>query len=209
MLSKCVRPPNFPFIQDSLHHAKSAPSGPAQGQAEILLEAASVVFAILLAFAVEEWRQGRREQQFAERARTAVFVELRANRDELKKSLVAHEGTLRRLPQLARATAADTLADLELGVEVPELSTAAWRAAQASDAVTAIDYEWLLRVSPAYEIQEWYSRGQADLVQTLGELEEPSARWLRLFETRLLLNQQVGEHLARSYDALLQGSTAH
>ena len=46
---------------------------------ELALEATMVVFAVLVALALEEWRQERRLQGFADRARSSVVAELEAN----------------------------------------------------------------------------------------------------------------------------------
>jgi len=54
---------------------------------EILLEAASVLVAVLLAFAVDEWRDAREKRQLADRARSTVVAELRVNREELRGNI--------------------------------------------------------------------------------------------------------------------------
>ena len=54
--------------------------------AEMATEALMVVFAVLVAFGVEEWREERQLRQFAEVARAAVELELEENLDEFKST---------------------------------------------------------------------------------------------------------------------------
>lgn len=91
---------------------------------------------------------------------------------------------------------------------IPELSSAAWRTAQATEAATLMDYTWLLRVSRLYDLQELYLRGQQDLIQFLAEQQEPTTTWLRSFERRLALNQQIGMQLDGSYAAVLGAASS-
>ena len=174
---------------------------------EIVLEAASVAFAVLLAFWVDEWRQERQERELAARARTAIVAELSANRDELRASLAAHQRTLDSLPELIRRVAGDSVARLNVGLLVPELSSAAWRTAQATEAATLMDYTWLLRVSRAYDIQELYLRGQEDLLRIVAEQQEPTT-WLRSIERRLAMSIQVGVQLDSSYGTVLRAASS-
>src|SRR5689334_4619331 len=64
---------------------------------EILIEAASVVVAVLLAFAVDEWRDARAKREVAERAKRSIVSELQANRDELSRSFGENAAHLRDL----------------------------------------------------------------------------------------------------------------
>ena len=46
-----------------------------------------VVFAVTVALAVEEWREERQLQEFADRARAGVIAEVRANIDEFERTV--------------------------------------------------------------------------------------------------------------------------
>lgn len=52
--------------------------------AELATEALMVVFAVLVALGVEEWREERQLRAFADRARMAVDLELEQNLDEFR-----------------------------------------------------------------------------------------------------------------------------
>ena len=69
---------------------------------ELALEALMVVFAVLVALAVEEWRDERQMHEFADRARMGVVTELRANLDEFEETgpgLLATDAMLREVTQ--------------------------------------------------------------------------------------------------------------
>ena len=53
---------------------------------EILIEALFMLVAVVLAFAVEEWREERELDGLAAEARGAILQEVRRNRDELIES---------------------------------------------------------------------------------------------------------------------------
>jgi hypothetical protein len=70
---------------------------------EILIDAGSIVLAILLAFAVDEWRERRSQQALAERARRTIVLELKANQSELRLTRTANAQRLERHPGAARS----------------------------------------------------------------------------------------------------------
>lgn len=64
---------------------------------EVLLEAASVLFAVVCALWVDEWRESRDRIRLAVRATEAVAAEIRANHDEVADNLAANEALLERV----------------------------------------------------------------------------------------------------------------
>jgi len=90
------------------------------------------------------------------------------------------------------------LANFNLGL--PEFSSAAWRASQASPAVSYFDFDWVIEVSRAYETYEVYSR-MVD--QVIDEVSSPSTTGVdrvRAILGRLatLTGGQVQVHRCRS-----------
>ena len=115
-----------------------------------------VVFAVMVALAVDEWRDERQMQEFADRARAGVVTEVRANVDEFERTgrgLVAAQANLL---AVIRAEDLSLLGDLSLSL--PDFSSAAWRASQASPAASYFDFDWVIEVSRAYETNAVYSR---------------------------------------------------
>src|SRR5688572_18914438 len=135
---------------------------------EILIEALFTLVAVVLAFAVEEWREERELDGLAAEARSAMLQEVRRNRDELIESkqetthsIAALETWLEQAGQPEPAALPDPAVKLELAL----LSNAAWRAAQSTEASRRMDYTWLLQISQTYELQAVYQEAQAAAVE--------------------------------------------
>jgi hypothetical protein len=103
---------------------------------EILIEAGSIVLALLLAFAVDEWREGRAQLARAEHAMQAILAELGANRAELRGTRSANAETLKNIPGQLAALSKTTGADGQVGVgmNLSQLSAAALQVTQSTQA---------------------------------------------------------------------------
>ena len=140
---------------------------------EIAVEAVMVVFAVFAAFGVEEWREERQLRQFAEVARTAVETEIAENLAEFRTTepvLSAMVAQLERLLRAARDSGVGLHDELNLGLRMPRTSTAAWRAAQGSQAAPYFDYDWVIRVSRIYELYEGYADVRRQVVADYGRV---------------------------------------
>lgn len=182
---------------------------------EILLEAASVVFAVLLALGVNEWRQSRADADLAATARRMVIEEVRANRAEVTRALDAHRalaasilGTVERL----RAAEAEPSGDagIDLSFSLAETSAAAWETARATEATRHLDFEWVSRAARAYNLQDVHAQVQTrflDAMASIGEMadEGPPTRWLRTLAGRLDVIVEIEQALLEAQDELLAG----
>ena len=140
---------------------------------EIAVEAVMVVFAVFAAFGVEEWREERQLRQFAAVARSAVETELAENLQEFRTvgpALDALTAQLDELLQAARDGSVELHDELSLGVRMPRTSTAAWRAAQGSQAAPYFDYDWVIRVARVYELYEGYTDVRRQVVEEYGRI---------------------------------------
>ena len=130
---------------------------------EILTQALLTLVAVVLAFAVEEWREEQELDRVAEEARLAILQELRHNHEELLES---RQDTLDSIAELEAAlvpvdaAASPALRELVASFELALLSTAAWHSAQSADAARRMEYDWVLQVARAYELQGLYERAQ-------------------------------------------------
>jgi len=81
-----------PFVVEDREASSSAVrprrSRPREKTPEMLIEAASVVLALLLAFGANAWHQRDQEAKLAARARQAIVAELRCNRAQLGQARV-------------------------------------------------------------------------------------------------------------------------
>ena len=144
---------------------------------EIAVEAAMVVFAVLAAFGIDEWRETRQLRQFAVSARSAVETELAENLAEFRAMQSALttlteqlEAQLEQAHRAVREDRADLDGALELNLRLPQISTAAWRVAQGSQAAPYFDYGWLIQVSRIYEVYEGYADVRGQVVADFGRI---------------------------------------
>jgi hypothetical protein len=138
---------------------------------ELLLEIASIVLAVSLAFAVDEWRDGHTRRREAGLLREAVVRELATNRQELERTVAG----VRQLHQIATSVAAEVPSErhIQLGFELALLSRAAYGLMVASDASTELDLDWRLSVARTYELQTVVLARQERVVDAVG-------RWVTL-----------------------------
>lgn len=136
---------------------------------ELVVEATMVVFAVLVALALEEWRQEQRLLQLAERAQASVVAELEANLDELED---AREPLVRVQGVLAEVLATEDLTLLgdELDVQLPDLSSTAWEVAQGSEAAPYFEYAWVIEMARAYEILEVYGSASDNVIAAMSRI---------------------------------------
>ena len=176
---------------------------------EILIEALFMLIAVVLAFAVEEWREERELDHQAGEAREAILQEVRNNRDELLES---QPDLVNVIAALEAALAADpgsaAAATPSLSIEIVLLSSAAWRAAQQTEASRRMDYGWMLRVSQTYELQALHQTAQAAVIdaivtqRALGSLSaDPVAA--RVLLARLQSLKRLDADLQEDYARLL------
>ena len=183
--------------------------------AELAIESLMVVFAVLVAFGVEEWREERQLRQFADVARAAVELELRENLDEFRKAEPALAEATELFQRVLQAESEDDpFADREISFSLPlaEISSAAWRAAQASQASPYFDYDWVIRISRVHDVHVLYeqARGQllSDMSLLLATMSSDTSPLeikdeLRRVHGRLLLLHQVHAAVQGELQALL------
>ncbi|MBO9663806.1 hypothetical protein [Dokdonella sp.] len=173
---------------------------------EILIEAGSIVIALLLAFAVNAWNERRQESERAEAARSAILAELRANQQEIDSA----RGTLKDIVatlQGALDGSKPATHELNVNLGISLLSSAAWRTTLATQTSQRIDFAWITRVAKLYELQDNFLRVQNAAVDQLAALspgEVDSGRQVAsLLLPRLRTLVQLADGLAASYAEIL------
>ena len=134
---------------------------------EIILEAVSIIFAVLLALAVNEWREDRQNTKLAERAQQGVLKEIASNHTELVANRADNVTMLDSLNAGLARIKLEAGGRLSVEFSLSLLSSSAWKAAQATLAIHFLSFEWVERISKLYGLQELYERHQADLVGTI------------------------------------------
>lgn len=179
---------------------------------EILIEAASVVFALLLALALNQWNERRELRERGDIVRAAIRAELAENRSEIvtaRPNLVEIQKHLRDVIE-GRETAAHELT-VNLGVSL--LSAAAWHAALATQASETIDFKWMTSVAKVYELQENYLHVQAAAVDQLTSIPAGGDKDAKAIAASLIARidglAQLADGLAKAYDEELGPTPAH
>ena len=176
-----------------------------------------VVFAVLVAFGVEEWREERQLRQFAASARAAIELEMQENVDEFRNSQPSLRNLLQRIAVFVQAEdeSDPVFGDrrFEISLSLPNVSSAAWRTAQTSEAAPYFDYDWIIRVSQVYDILDAYERARDLMLDSMSlvlargasdahpfdfkeDLYQLNGRLLLLAQAHVAIQEQMEELLA-------------
>jgi hypothetical protein len=174
----------------------------------VLVEVVSVVFAVLVALAVDEVRQDHAERKQAQEARAAVLTELASNRGELRRTEPGLDSLSARLDAIDEAVARGTHpTPSALRIDLPDFSRAAWETAQMTQATAHLPLDWLIRVSKAYETQALYESLSTDVIRTFGSVGgEGLSAALPHLAGQLHVLQDVGRGLEQKYDSIFTSS---
>lgn len=127
--------------------------------ARMVFEALLIVLSILLALAVNQWQDARRERRLADQALASFRQEIAANRQRLRELVPYHERIRDEMRRLDSEGAVTRYADLRKirgfqGFRPAFLLETAWRTAIATGALTHIDYRTATALSMTYTLQE-------------------------------------------------------
>ena len=173
---------------------------------EVFLEALFVVFAVLVALAVDEWAQDRELRERAEQARSAVISELTRNQEELaggSESTVAMLGSI--TEALERIRAGEELEGLGVSGELPDFTDAAWEVALVTGAVARMDYDWVLETARVYELQDLVWELQTEFVSYFAQVavRRPGEEPFTKLQGQLAMLASLHQELSRRYSDLL------
>lgn len=135
----------------------------------LAVESIVVVFSILLALVVNEWRQDVEREEQRERATEAIRSELIHDYRELRGVHAYHERLADTLLALtdAGAESLDPGVRPEGWIQSVDMVSAAWEAARATGTTSRFRYELLLALSRAYEEQATFRRQREILFSTV------------------------------------------
>ena len=191
-------------------HSLDAPSSdrPAFSVQRILLEAISIVFAVLLALGVDEWRDTRQLEEKAKRAHDHVVEEIRSNKKFLTLLHQRNSATVEFImndPDSKRDTSLTFTPGLQL-------KNTAWITAQNSGLLSSLDYAVVLQLSDIYALQGIYREIGMQMTQAImqatadagGRGEKPDeSRLIRSFSSWLSMLNAAEAAILQRYDAVL------
>jgi hypothetical protein len=170
-------------------------------------EVVSVVFAVLVALALDEWWEDRENAANARASLVAIAEEMRENRDELAPGDSAEVGTM--MENLDSAIAIFDRGERPEGAsvnwELALLSSAAWETAQISRATTHMELGQVVNLAQVYEFQRYYSRIQDGLFDAISGLRagDEIADELRGLRSRMATALGLRASLADLYSCTL------
>ena len=176
---------------------------------EILIEACSVAFAVVLALWVNDWSSERQLDHQATALKSAVISELRSNLadlDDSRPKLQQGIGDAQRF----LGPDGHQVHVLNFTVRLSLLSAAAWQTTQFSAASQRLDADWRVKTAQVYELQALYQRQQEATMDALnafailGEGERPASSSVRALDTQMRTMMTLNQQLAERYRALLR-----
>ena len=122
-----------------------------------LVEVFSVVFAVLLALGVNEWREADNNKDLASEAFGKVVQEIKSNKSMIDDILLNHKNIIAEIDtvivKLKRKSDIVGFGDIQF--ETP--SRTAWDAAVLTTAVNYLDYDKVEKITSVYSTQRVYS----------------------------------------------------
>ncbi len=187
---------------------------PARRRGRVFVEILGVVFAVLIALAVDEMWQSRENEELGRDADARVLAEIEANREEVRSSSEANTALLEAV-QRSLGQSPDS-AGLDVDYSLSLLSRAAWDAAGLTGAIRFMDFDRVSSFSRLYDLQALYQerqRGMVDVVagvvtlssEDFGEasLEEVNRIVARRIFGPLAIAASLETNLLAMYDSVL------
>lgn len=173
----------------------------------LFAEVFSVVFAVLVALALDEWWEDRENAANAAASLVAIAEEMRENREELTDGdAVAVAGMMENLDTaIAFFDRGERPEGASINWDLALLSSAAWETAQLNRATTFMELDRVVELAQVYEFQRYYSRIQDDLFDSISGLRagEGIADELRGLRSRLVTAFGLRGTLATLYACTL------
>lgn len=153
------------------------------------IESALIVGSILLALAVDEWRDDRQHQELAGQALESFAREIRQNRVRVEDAAPYHRGLQQVMARMAHGEGGTSAADLRSvveGLEPTVLLNTAWETALATGALNYMSYETVSALSLTYSLQERFEEFSRSGMPDLNSLANVSDDELRVGIQRAL-----------------------
>lgn len=150
----------------------------------LIAQALSVIFAVLVALAVDQAWEERENRALGRRGLDGIVAEMTRNLDRLEEGRPRIDSILAGIDSVTRILEADNdLEDIEVEVDYPValLSSAAWQTAQVTRAVHFVPIDVVTRIAGVYDLQAFFMRNQELLTdQIAGTMATPDMDTLRL-----------------------------
>ena len=130
----------------------------------LLIEALLIVFTVLLALALSEWRSSIKAEDTKQAVLNNIIREIKSNKEDLESKMEYHQEMSKKIGSylgsdslwstLNYSTGIEAMIQiLEKGLLNPNLQSGAWRSAELSGIVNSFDFETILILSTVYQVQ--------------------------------------------------------
>jgi|GEM_PF-3276223 len=188
---------------------KAGPRGLTVGK--LLIEMVSIVLAVLLALAVDQWREGRSNETLAREALNRIVAELKANVTELEEVLKDHQVVSDRLKNVIEKLEKaedDPGIQINFNFTLGILKRTAWQTAIVTQAVRYMDFQVVQELSEIYEVVDIYKSHMENTIKNLSSLNLYSEDRIPMHFKALLRDAQtaidLGEGLLESLRKFLK-----
>jgi len=175
--------------------------------AAIVVEVFSVIFAVLVALGVNEWRTVRDNQALAEDALEYIRLEISSNRSEVIESLDEHRLLESTLESELASRREGTPSSIGFGYSHGVLSSTAWKSTLTTEAVRYLDFEVVKALSEAYELQVVYGEHRNNVFKELGSVsyhrDSGSTSFIKANLVNVKVSINIEESLMTEYDELM------
>ncbi|MEL6820221.1 MAG: hypothetical protein AAFP70_00570 [Calditrichota bacterium] len=184
----------------------------------LLIEILTIVFAVMLAFLAEDWRENRKTQRSVQLSVGAIKQELQTGLASLKDAHEFQNITMGMIQDFSKANKDNPKPDFQQlyislysrkgGMWKPaELHRAAWKTAEASGLLKNMDYDTVLMLSKVYgTVDEYHANRQSfsDIQTLIGFQDITNEQFINGFAANLNSIWWLEKRLIRVYEEALQ-----
>jgi hypothetical protein len=181
----------------------------------------------LIALLINGLVQWNDDRQLVAEARATIAREIADNKKDLEATLAGMQADFARFDgaiQFASemlAAKKTSVRELNLHLNLADLSSTSWRTAERTGALGHMDYDEVQRYSKLYDLQELLVEQQRNMLSRLGEAsailnsdfdpDNPNPKDLEIFRERVMIlrshlgvHQQMAKRLAENYAEALR-----
>ena len=178
---------------------------------DILLESFFIVAALLLALALDEWRDDQEKIEMANKARDAIYAELADNLNKLNKKIPQHNALLETsknyVEQQERSPSSEV--DFSFEYSMALLSSAAWESAKMTQVVQSFSFNEITSFSQVYQMQSLYLENQSEIIDEVMDMGELADNQILGFAKglshRLEILIDINQDLSKGLESVIGG----
>lgn len=179
-------------------------------------EMIGIIFAVLLALWLEEWREDVERQDRAGEFVERIRLEVEKNRADIFDAIVENQKSIDGIKKAFADDSVDlqTLAPF-LGISGGSTSNAAWTSAQMTQAISEMPVETVMTLSAVYDTQAFYAgyvkhffERYTDIVVAIEQGQDVRAA-ARRFQRNMEIANSIGRQVIDDYDAFLGTETVY